>query len=334
MRVTDYAAQWLSIQRTVLRPATTRSYEMILRLRIIPVIGHIELNSLTRADIKVLLARALADGLAKSTVQTVYAVVQSLLNAAVEDEVLGHNPAARLGRVFRLGKGAEQVRNKAWTSDQLGLVLETSLSVTPRYYPAFLVMAYTGVRIGEALGLWWEDFDFDGRGVNIVRQLNEGGEVSALKTRAGKRRIDLALVLRDSLMRMRHERQEEALRAGRRLSPWVLFPRAGDEPRAAASVRVMLREALKRVLRAAGLPTHYTPHSFRHTFASLLLQQGKNLTYVQHALGHRSVSITADVYGGWHPESDPGALDTLAERTLGARQLGLDLSRQGGVRKK
>src|SRR5262249_38223901 len=76
-------------------------------------------------------------------------------------------------------------------------------------------------------------------------------------------------------------------------------------------------KAFKRVLRAAGLPTHHSPHSLRHTFASLLLQGGEPIQYVQRMLGHASITLTVDTYGKWLPIGNKAAVDRLDESSGG-----------------
>jgi hypothetical protein len=71
--------------------------------------------------------------------------------------------------------------------------------------------------------------------------------------------------------------------------------------------------AFKRVLKAAGLPLHHSPHSLRHTFASLLLQQGEAIQYVQRMLGHASITVTVDSYGKCLPMGNQAAVDRLDE---------------------
>jgi integrase len=55
------------------------------------------------------------------------------------------------------------------------------------------------------------------------------------------------------------------------------------------------------MLKAAALPTHFSAHSLRHSYASLLLQQGESPAYVQRQLGHASIQLTVDTYGKWLP---------------------------------
>ena len=71
------------------------------------------------------------------------------------------------------------------------------------------------------------------------------------------------------------------------------------------------RKAMRRVLREAGLPQHFTPHCLRHTYASLMLQQGESVAYVQRQLGHASIQLTVDTYGKWLPMGNKAAVDRL-----------------------
>jgi len=74
-----------------------------------------------------------------------------------------------------------------------------------------------------------------------------------------------------------------------------------------------LSKAFKRTLKRVELPMHFSPHCLRHTFASLLLQQGESPAYVQRQLGHASVQLTVDTYGRWLPTENKAAVDKLDE---------------------
>ena len=86
-----------------------------------------------------------------------------------------------------------------------------------------------------------------------------------------------------------------------------MFPSAAGTPLDHANVE----KAFKRVLKAAELPLHYTPHGLRHSFASLLLQQGVSPAYVHRQLGHASIQLTVDTYGRWLPMGNKAAVDAL-----------------------
>ena len=76
-----------------------------------------------------------------------------------------------------------------------------------------------------------------------------------------------------------------------------------------------VRRAMLRVLKAARLPQHFTPHCLRHTYASLLLADGVSPVYVQEQLGHATIELTVSTYGRWLKKRAPGALDRLDHAT-------------------
>ena len=72
-----------------------------------------------------------------------------------------------------------------------------------------------------------------------------------------------------------------------------------------------VRKAMTRILKKVKLPLHFMPHCLRHTYASLMLQQGEPVAYVQRQLGHASIQLTVDTYGKWLPMESQAALDRL-----------------------
>jgi integrase len=70
-----------------------------------------------------------------------------------------------------------------------------------------------------------------------------------------------------------------------------------------------------KILKATGLPPHFTPHCLRHRFASLLLQQGESPAYVQRQLGHASIDLTVDTYGKWLPMGNKAAVNRLDDQS-------------------
>ena len=87
------------------------------------------------------------------------------------------------------------------------------------------------------------------------------------------------------------------------------------------SARRMSAMRCLRVLKKAELPGHFTPHCLRHTYASLLLQQGESIVYVQRQLGHASIQLTVDTYGKWLPMGNKAAVDRLDYVTSGSKMV-------------
>ena len=107
------------------------------------------------------------------------------------------------------------------------------------------------------------------------------------------------------LQHLKTERKAETLRRGWREMPALVFCSEAATPLQVANVR----RAFARTLKRAALPEHFTPHSLRHTFASLLLQQGESPVYVQRQLGHASIKLTVDTYGRWLPMGNKAAVE-------------------------
>jgi len=303
----DYVDRWQTLIAQTVKPRTLVSYQMHLRLHILPILGEVRLRCLQKGQIKNLLVHQLNAGLSRNTVRLIHATLRALLKAAVDDGVIVANPAEKLGRSLHLvmPKATRQEKIMAMTATQRAAFLETAARLEPRFASLFWTLAGTGMRLGEGLGLQWEDLDVREREIRVARALS-AGTISTPKSGHG-RTVDISQVLAQTLMRLDVERKAETLRRGwTAVPPWVFINEAGhplDESK--------VRKAMTRVLKAAKLPRHFSPHCLRHTYASLLLQQGVTPAYVQRQLGHASIQLTVDTYGKWLPLGNKAAVDRL-----------------------
>ena len=304
---TVYADRWLRLIASTVKPRTLESYASTLRLHLLPVFGAWRVQHLDKGGIKAMLADKLASGLSRNTVRIIHATLRAMLRAAVDDGIMPVNPAEKLGRQLHLvtPKAVRQEEIKAMTREQRQRFLTTAARETPHYYPLLFTLAGTGIRLGEALALQWGDIDGFAREIRITRSLSRG-EVGTPKAGHG-RTVDLSEVLAETLWQLEQTCTREALLMGcPTLPPWVFCTRAGtpmDESK--------VRRAMRHVLQKATLPLHFSPHCLRHTYASLMLQQGESLTYVQRQLGHASINLTADTYGKCLPLGNKAAVDRL-----------------------
>jgi integrase len=141
----------------------------------------VRVRALTRGQIKRWLASLLSTGLDRETVRLAYAVLHNLLNHALDDEVISANPASKLGRALRLlpAPGERAARVKAMDADQLDAFLdrmraEGARPQDARHYPFFLLLARTGLRLGEAFALQPGDLDFTRQTVQVERAFSGG----------------------------------------------------------------------------------------------------------------------------------------------------------------
>jgi integrase len=314
VRLSEYAELWLRAAAPRLKPRTVTNYRNCLRLHILPALGDRKLRLLRRGQVRALLGAKLEGGLSRGSVAAIYTALRAMLFWAVdEDHVLATNPAARLGRKLKLvpARAARQESIKAMTREQLAVFLEAARTSprapSRRLAPLFLLLARTGLRVGEVRALQWPDLDLQARALRVERAFSED-RLDTPKSGHG-RTVDVSRQLADALRRVLHERQTETLKRGwPEMPPWVFCtPEGRPLPKAT------LGGAFARVLKRAGLPAHFSPHCLRHTFASLLLQQGESPVYVQRQLGHASITLTVDTYGRWLPMGNQAAVDRLDE---------------------
>ena len=159
------------------------------------------------------------------------------------------------------------------------------------------------MRAGELLTLQWGDFNWRRRFVQVQRNLVRG--LLTTPKNHQRRRVDLSYQLTAALRLWRRQQRALWLSAGPPFPEWVFSSVTGT-----ALDESNVRKAFNRILDGAGVHRR-GPHQMRHTFASLLLQEGAPITYVSQQLEHRDPSITLRVYAHWLPD---GSNDTLVNR--------------------
>ncbi len=320
----EYGGKWLEGMEGVVKRRTLRSYCKTLEYHVYPTLGGAQVQKLQRAQIKALLIDKLTKlrggdrpkrPLSRSSVRIILATIRGLLNEAIEDRLIRVNPAARLGEKLRLvqPKRIRQEEIKAFARKQLAAFLAGAVTepTSGRYAPLFHTLAFTGMRLGEGLGLQWHDLDFDQDKIRVSRAFS-GGRLEDTPKSGASRTVDMSLQLVETLRRLETERKAEKIRRGwTDLPPWVFVTEAGtplDESR--------VRKVFAKVLKKVKLPGHFSPHSLRHSYASILLAEGEDLVYVQEQLGHASIAVTVDTYGRWLPKKGRGGWDRLEEQVV------------------
>jgi integrase len=206
--------------------------------------------------------------------------VRLLFATAVEDGVVRSNPISGI----RIPVGSSDESDgpaKALTLAELALVL-AALPESWRLF--FELLAHTGLRISEAVGLTWTHLDLGDRPRIKVREQVYRGKRKRLKNRSGRRDVPLSPGMAERLLKRRartykgEDRPVFASRVGTALTP--------------GKVR---RNVLKPAAESVGL-RWVSPHTFRHTAASLWFERGANVKQVSHLLGHADPAFTLRTY--------------------------------------
>ncbi len=301
----DYADTWLERIQHTRKHSTHEDYQKILRRDLLPPLRELDLEDVTREKIKSLAFDGLKRGQSSKTVLNVLRCLSSLLSHAVEDGLLAVNPALKPGKF--LPKVSKRRNVNPFTRKEVSVFLDIARHRAPRYSPLFLCAVRTGLRLGELLGLQWGDLDYHGRFVEVQRNYTRGRIATPKSGEA--RRVDMSRELTQALKDLYTERQlETAANGWKEVPQWVFCSETGG----LLDPDNLRKRVFYGLLRASGL-RRIRFHDLRHTFASLLLQQGESLVYVKEQMGHSSIQVTVDLYGHLIPGGNKQAVDRLDE---------------------
>jgi integrase len=283
-----YARTWLDRQ-VQLKPSTRAWYATIIQAHIEPTFGATPLSRMERSTVATWVAGLAGSGRAPATVRGRHRVLSIILASAVTDGRIARNVASGVplprakGRTKRfLDHG--QVAALAEATGEYGLLVR--------------VLAFTGLRFGEAAALRVADVDLLRRRLTVARSVTEvnGHLVWGEPKSHHARSVPIPASLVTELARVCEGKRPEDL----------LFtaPDGG-----ALWLRNWRRRVFDPAARADGLDG-LTPHELRHTAASLAVAAGANVKAVQQMLGHASAAMTLDVYAGLFDDH----LDAVAER--------------------
>lgn len=289
-----YVDEWLrTYARHELKPRTRKGYESVINKHLKPRFGPKRLDQITRPEFRKFLYEKLNEDPAANTVKNIKVVMGSIMSSAVEDGLIPDNPASRLGRIFRAKAENNEIR--PLTFEEAATFLETCKTYFPKYYPFFLLLLRTGMRLGEALALKWEDIDFHG-GFIEVRRSASLGKITIPKS-GRTRRVEMSRHLAQVLKDLLTQRKREALQKGWGEVPeWVFCNERGNMINQAN----LRHRVFHKILERAGL-RRIRIHDLRHTYATHRILLGHSIARVSRDLGHASIKITVDTYYHWLP---------------------------------
>ena len=307
-----YADQWLrDYARMECKTSTADGYEGVLRQYLRPRFGLKRLDQISRDDIKHMIGELISKELSRNTIRNALCVVRGIFNQAIESGLLEANPAARLGRFTRTARTAE-AKGVALTTTEVQAFLDAAREVCEEYYPLFLTALRAGLRRGELVALQWGDIQFghdesDPNRFILVRHNYVHREHTTTKSNKS-RRVDLSRELRSVLIKLRDKRLLEAFLRGKDdiLDELVFTSPDGS----ILDPDNLYHRYFRPVLTKAGI-RKIRLHDLRHTFGSLLIQNGAGLVYVKEQMGHSSIQVTVDIYGHLAPSANVSFVDRL-----------------------
>ncbi len=292
----EFYRRWMQGKKPKLKTSTYASYEEAFRLYLLPAFRSTPLSQITPEDVQGLI-NDLSRRLSPGSVGKIYRCLRALFRAAEVRDHISKSPCRGIDLPRIPAKQPNFLRPEEITL-LLGECKEPERTL-------FAVLAYSGLRLGEALALRWRDVGETS--IRVNRSYGPYG-FSDPKTETSRRTVPVMPLLSQILQEYRRE-------CGGDPDPEkLLFSINGHSPIHKSTAYREFRDGLK----AAGL-RHVTIHSLRDSYASLMLSAGANVKVLQRALGHASATTTLNIYAHLMAEDMNAALERandLAERRL------------------
>jgi integrase len=302
--VEGYLAHWLTVIKPTVEPATYRPYKRHVDKHLVPNVGTIKLAKLTVAHIEGLYATLAGKEVSPALQRKIGTTLSVALRAAVRMKLIPHNPAAAV-RKPKAAKPDFQVLDLEQVATFLKEAGKDRLA-------AFYVTALdSGARPGELFAMLWTDVDFERGQISVTKSLEDIDgvlRVKDVKTKKGRRRIDLSLFTMGELNRHR----ARMLAEGRDVKAGPVFCDTAGGYLRNGNLR---RNSFKPILTRAQLP-ELRLYDLRHTSATLLLLADENVKVISERLGHATVQLTLDTYSHVLPTMQQRAASKM-DRILG-----------------
>ena len=295
----ELCEEWFEEYARLNLRSTTYQRLKQLKQRTYTAIGHLRIDKITPRQLQAFINSLAKNGtneingkpLAPKTIKHYLSLISDIFSYAVKMGIAPDNPCSKV----TIPKG-EVKENQIYSQEEMAILLTRMDNELLKYKAFFYLMAYSGFRRGEMLGLEWKDIDFENNIISVHRTSNQTKErgiyTDTTKTKRSQRTLKISPYIMDILKDLKSEQDEEALKWGNR---WVetdrLFTKDNGEPQHPNTTY----EWLKRFCKRENLPFHGL-HSFRHFAASAMISAGLDVTTVSGALGHTNSGTTLNVY--------------------------------------
>ncbi len=277
-----------------LRESTMRNKKYVIELKLMPYFGDRSLNTITAADVRRWQDELMKQGYSQTYLKTINNQLSAIFNYAVRYYDLSMNPCIKAGS---MGKSrADEMLY--WTEDEFNRFIESVMDKRDSYL-AFMILYWTGMRIGELLALTIRDVDFENKTIRINKSLQRLGREEVItppKTKRSIRTISASDFLLDDIRDYIDSLYE--WRPSDRLLPITKY---------------YLEHEMERGCRLSGVKK-IRIHDLRHSHASLLINMGFSPKEIADRLGHEKIETTLNTYAHLYPETRTEIAERLNER--------------------
>ena len=290
MKFADFWKMYCADMETRLREHTMRTKKYIVELKILPYFGNKRVNDITAADIRQWQNELIKIGYSPTYLKTINNQLSAIFNYAVRYYDLKSNPCAKAGS---MGKSKAEEMD-FWTGEEFRKFIDSVMNKRLSYM-AFMILYWTGMRLGELLALNPKDVDLEKRTISITKSYQRLGKKDVItppKTSKSKRVITipefLAADIKDYMDSLYDLQEDDRL-----------FP----------ITKYYLEHEMQRGIKESGVK-RIRVHDLRHSHASMLIELGFSPLEIANRLGHEKVETTLNTYAHLYPNKQT----KLAER--------------------
>lgn len=292
MVFSEFSTRWLELTKPNLKASSYSKYVVVVNNELVPMFGALQVSRIDTEMIQGWLTGLSARGLKPSTVNTYFSTMRKLMSDAEKWKYIHRNPAAIVNRP-KIPKSEIDYLDP----QEIGRLL-AAVENCAQDHALLMLLALTGMRIGEALALTWDDIDFIKQTLMVSKTMYNG-VATAPKTSGSRRVVKFPEPIKRELMNLQ-------LTSPITQTNYV-FLSGAHTPLDRNHVR---NRIMKPALVRAGLRS-VSVHSLRHSYATLMIHQGENMKFIQSQLGHSSMRVTFDRYGHLLPAEGDDAMKRL-----------------------
>ena len=274
----EVAENWLKYKKPNIRHSTYEQYKGHVRNHLSPYFGNTKINHINFNAIEKYITAATNKEVIPATLKKLLTTLGSIMKYAVRKKLCEYNPVSDVERP----KVPKNTKVEILKPEEIRALIENEKD--QKHKMLFTLAVMSGMRQGELLGLKWAEIDWFNSQVHVRRTFNHGRFYEP-KTETSRRAIDIGPSVMSDLRKWKLACPANDLD--------LVFPSKAGKPIDANNL--IKREFKSALDRAKIRKIHF--HILRHTYASLLIDQGEHPKYIQTQMGHSSINVTMDTYG-------------------------------------
>ena len=317
-----------------LKASTRENYLYMYNKYVFDTLGKRKIADIKYSDVRAFFNNLIDEkGFKPNSVEILYTIIHPIFTLAVRDDLIRKNPSDNLMREIKQSHDWSKPKRKALTTEQQRAFIDYTKNspIYSHWLPLFTTFLGTGCRVGEVIGLTWNDVDFDNNTIsinhNLVYRKNSKGicefHVTTPKTESGKRIIPMLPEVRRAIMQERKKQMQNGF-SDTEIDGYAGFVFVNRENYIHNPQTI--NRAIQRIYKAYNeeeialakeenrepvIIPHFSCHHLRHTFCTRYCEIETNLKVIQTVMGHADISTTMDVYAECTNEKKQESFDNL-----------------------